>query len=102
MPTTATSCELREINVEEFLYMDPDTGELVCMVLDGDGFRPYEAREIAIHMPDAPASNSIFSKAPALVMDWVHQSLDSFAQYEHSFPNSDASEWDDDTCSPSM
>lgn len=30
---------------QEFLYMNPDTGELVCMIADGDGFRPASAGE---------------------------------------------------------
>jgi hypothetical protein len=30
---------------EEFLYMNPETGELVCMISDGDGFRPASAGE---------------------------------------------------------
>jgi len=31
---------------EEFLYMDPDTGEVVCMVADGDGFRPAHVLDL--------------------------------------------------------
>lgn len=30
---------------DEFLYMDPDTGMVVCMIADGDGFRPAHAAD---------------------------------------------------------
>lgn len=29
----------------EFLYVDPDTGMVLCMIADGDGFRPAHAAE---------------------------------------------------------
>ena len=29
--------------IQDFLYSDPDTGMVVCMVADGDGFRPATA-----------------------------------------------------------
>ena len=30
---------------DEFLYMDPDTGMVVFMIADGDGFRPAHAAD---------------------------------------------------------
>jgi hypothetical protein len=35
----------KQDQIREFLYMDPDTSMLVCMIADGDGFRPAHAHE---------------------------------------------------------
>lgn len=32
-------------SVNEFIYLDTDTGEMMCMVLDYDGFRPASINE---------------------------------------------------------
>lgn len=75
--------------IEEFLYMDPDTGMIVCMIADEDGFRPATAAQ---EMESLPAR--WFSEQPAATPNperdsaWTDElsSLDAFVQnFEHAF-----------------
>ena len=76
---------------EDFLYMDPDTGELVCMTLDDSGFRVLDAADIAQGL-----SGQAVARASEQV-SLAHDGLDAFVRrYERSYPPTDKSEWDDD------
>lgn len=76
--------------LQEFLYIDPDTGMVVCMIADEDGFRPASAceelqsrelRDIHDQAPLEPAINSTRSEvveAEASIDDFVNS-------YERSY-----------------
>ena len=49
--------------IDEFLYMDPDTGMVICMVQDEDGFRPATAFD-----EHSSVDPSYFSAQPASVI----------------------------------
>lgn len=60
-------------SLEEFLYMDPDTGMIVCMIADEDGFRPATAAQEMASMDSFPAS-------------WFDNSSDSKSSHESQEP----------------
>ena len=79
---------------EEFLYMNPDTSELVCMIVDGDGFRPAHAGEEMRSMeltqiyrafdPSSPLSGNPSAGIPSASSEEL--SLDDFVnQYEQAY-----------------
>lgn len=85
-------------SLEEFLYMDPDTGMIVCMIADGDGFRPATAAQEMESLPlhwfnDSPAPTSTpVPSVQAANAYWANEqaseqfSLDAFVQnFEHAF-----------------
>lgn len=78
--------------IEEFLYMEPDTGMIVCMIADGDGFRPatasQEMEKLPVHWtgntwsPDA-VNHQHFTSGDVSDED---SSIDSFVKnFEHAF-----------------
>lgn len=77
------------VAVEEFLYMDPDSGIIVCMIADGDGFRPATARQELESIPlhwIAGGSHSQASETNNSLTSLGEDSLDDFVKsFEHAY-----------------
>lgn len=74
--------------VEEFLYMDPDTGMIVCMIADGDGFRPATAMQEMDALPTHWFGDHSLAGHSAALLETGDEltSLDAFVQnFEHAF-----------------
>lgn len=76
--------------IEEFLWQDPDSGMIICMIADGDGFRPAHASdEVASLRFYDPLMDKAQAepKEPVLVdSSDISSSIDEFIeQYDRSF-----------------
>lgn len=76
--------------IEEFLYFDPDTGMTVCMIMDGDGFRPAHAADefrsielAAIHANSPPASTVLAARTTPQEESAFYELFVS--SYEHAY-----------------
>jgi len=83
----------------EFLYHDPDSGMVITMILDGDGFRPVTAmEESAISQGWAGVSMQVQEKKSQDSLEMAHGSLGDFiSRYARSFcmdAESDLAGWD--------
>lgn len=71
----------------EFLYMDPDSGMTVSMILDGDGFRPATAQaELASVDPVILAKFNADAAAQGRLLMSEAEETNGFAMsFEHAF-----------------
>lgn len=70
--------------MEEFLYMDPDTGMIITMIADGDGFRPANVYEE--HMSRADSCEPIPPRVKSLFNE--EAAIDELIRgYEHAYGN---------------
>lgn len=71
--------------ISEFLYHDPDTGMIICMIADGDGFRPAHAAEEAICNAPEILTNLTTLPRPYAI-DAEDGALTDFVKsYEHAY-----------------
>ena len=96
MPMNASNSQ----EIQEFLHMDPDTGMLVTMVADGDGFRAataadeFQSTAFAQLVAQARESNDLQQTQGFDLLERGHQAVSDFLEhcmnaYERSFPPSD-------------
>lgn len=90
----AVNARITSTPIEEFLYMDPDTGMVVCMIADQDGFRPATAFdelasvELSRLYDQRPDGSPIYSQR-GVDFGEENRSLDHFVKsYEHAFVES--------------
>lgn len=77
-----------------FLSMDPDTGDILCVVREPEGVRALHAHELA---REASPTHHQPIVACQPLLDWAMDRLDAFIQsYEQAYPElgDEASEWD--------
>lgn len=69
----------------EFLYHDPDSGMVITMILDGDGFRPVTAMEESA-ISQGWAGVSMQETKSQDLLEMAHGSLGDFiSRYARSF-----------------
>lgn len=74
--------------IEEFLYLDPDTGMVVCMIADEDGFRPATAAQEMESLPAHWLSSNPAATTTAGSHSWAgdQNSLNAYVRnFEHAF-----------------
>lgn len=81
----------------EFLYHDPDSGMVITMILDGDGFRPVTAMEESV-ISQEWAGMPMQGRKSKDSLEMAHGSLGDFiSRYARSFcmdAESDLAGWD--------
>lgn len=81
--------------MDEFLYMDPETSEIVAMVADEHGFRPAMATEISDAMLAAKGTSLPPQQS---LLDSTSSELTAFIQEQvrrYCLDQSEAEAWDD-------
>jgi hypothetical protein len=80
------------VQIREFLYMDPDTSMMVCMIADGDGFRPAYAHEELQddQLQQIYKQSSDAIQTTADVADELSGVDEFIRQYDHAYPRPSA------------
>lgn len=74
-----------QAEIQEFLYMCPDTGITICMIQDGAGFRPATASDEGMSSPDSFFEQQLALTPHTSAAD-ESESLDRFVNaYERSY-----------------